>query len=138
MSQKPWYHEGLPFTCTQCGDCCSGAPGYVWVVQEEIDGLAAKLGHTSDEFERLFVRKVGIRRSLKEYPDGDCLLLDPDTRKCTAYEARPRQCKTWPFWDSNLKTPETWARTCEVCPGSGQGKIHKLEAIEANRTQVKV
>ncbi|MEZ6107194.1 MAG: YkgJ family cysteine cluster protein [Pirellulaceae bacterium] len=93
MSQKPWYHEGLPFTCTQCGDCCSGAPGYVWVVQEEIDGLAAKLGHTSDEFERLFVRKVGIRRSLKEYPDGDCLLLDPDTRKCTAYEARPASAR---------------------------------------------
>ena len=26
MSDLPWYHAGLKFTCTQCGDCCSGTP----------------------------------------------------------------------------------------------------------------
>lgn len=138
MSEKLWYHKGLKFTCTQCGDCCSGAPGFVWVVQEEIDGIAALMKLDSDEFERLYVRKVGIRRSLKEYPDGDCVLLDPETRKCSVYEARPRQCRTWPFWDSNLKSPEDWERTCEVCPGSGQGKLHSIQHIEATRKQVKV
>ena len=30
----PWYADGLPFTCTQCGDCCTGDPGYVWVTDE--------------------------------------------------------------------------------------------------------
>lgn len=138
MSEQPWYHKGLKFTCTQCGDCCSGAPGYVWVVNEEIDALAAQMQLTTDEFERLYVRRVGIRRSLKEYPDGDCILLDPQTRKCTVYEARPRQCRTWPFWDSNLRTPEDWQHACEVCPGSGKGKLHSIEHIEANRKQVKV
>jgi len=138
VSEKPWYHAGLKFTCSQCGDCCSGAPGYVWVNQDEIDGMGKILGLTSDEFERKFVRKVGIRRSLTEYPDGDCILLDPQTRKCTVYESRPRQCRTWPFWDSNLKTEADWQRTCEVCPGSGQGKLHSIEKIEASRKVFRV
>ena len=38
---EPWYAEGLKFQCTGCGDCCTGAPGYVWVNQAEIDALAA-------------------------------------------------------------------------------------------------
>jgi Fe-S-cluster containining protein len=45
------------------------------------------------------------------------------------YEQRPRQCKTWPFWDSNLRTPEKWKETCEVCPGSGRGKLISVDEI---------
>ena len=44
MPDLPWYHAGLKFTCTQCGDCCSGTPGYVWVTNEEIVALAAATG----------------------------------------------------------------------------------------------
>ena len=28
---SPWYAEGLKFTCSQCGNCCTGGPGYVWI-----------------------------------------------------------------------------------------------------------
>ena len=42
MSKKPWYADGLQFECTQCGDCCTGAPGYVWVNKSEIEALAAE------------------------------------------------------------------------------------------------
>jgi Fe-S-cluster containining protein len=66
------------------------------------------------------------------------VLLDRQTRKCTVYGARPRQCRTWPFWDSNLKTPEDWAHACEVCPGSGKGQLHELQQIEEQRLTVKV
>ena len=38
-----WYAGGLRFQCTQCGDCCSGAEGYVWVNQAEIDALAGAM-----------------------------------------------------------------------------------------------
>ena len=41
-AQQPWYAGGLRFTCTGCGDCCTGAPGYVWVNQQEIDALMAE------------------------------------------------------------------------------------------------
>ena len=40
----PWYSEGLTFTCSQCGDCCTGAPGAVWVTDEELVAIAAELG----------------------------------------------------------------------------------------------
>ena len=135
---EPWYAGGLRFTCTECGDCCTGAPGYVWVTQEEINALAARLEIPVLEFERRFVKTVGIRRTLKERKNYDCVLLDPETRKCTAYEARPRQCRTWPFWNSNLKSPEAWQQTCEVCPGSGQGKLYQLESIEQQAAVVRI
>ena len=128
--QEPWYADGLRFTCTGCGDCCTGGPGYVWVNQAEIDALAQRLELSVAEFERRYVRQIGVRRSLKELKNYDCVFLDAQTRKCTVYEQRPRQCRTWPFWDSNLASPEAWQHTCEVCPGSGQGKLYSIDVIE--------
>jgi Fe-S-cluster containining protein len=134
----PWYADGLRFTCTQCGDCCSGEPGYVWVDQSEIDAMASMMGIEAEEFEHRFVRRVGVDRSLVEYPDGDCILLDPETRRCTVYEARPIQCRTWPFWDSNLKRKKDWKETCEVCPGAGRGRLYSLKEIEVARSKKSV
>ena len=139
MSDQPWYHEGLRFECTGCGDCCSGGPGFVWVNNAEIAALAEFVGETDlDRFEQLYVRKIGIRKSLKEFPNYDCVFLDSETRRCTVYAARPRQCRTWPFWDSNLKSPDDWQHTCDVCPGSGKGKLYQIEQIEAQRKIVKI
>ena len=139
MTEKPWYHRGLKFTCTQCGDCCTGAPGFVWVNQEEIVALAQAAGIDDvDQFEKLYVRKVGMRRSLVEFPNGDCVFFDSDSRKCNVYSARPRQCRTWPFWDSNLKSEAAWQQTCEICPGSGKGKLYSIEQIEERRKVVSV
>lgn len=128
----PWYADGLRFTCTGCGDCCTGGPGYVWVNQAEINALATRLELPVAEFERRYVRQIGVRRSLKELKERnyDCVFLDAQTRKCTVYEQRPRQCRTWPFWDSNLASPDAWQHTCEVCPGSGHGKLYSIETIE--------
>jgi Fe-S-cluster containining protein len=136
--QLPWYHEGLQFECTQCGACCSGEPGYVWVDESEIDAMAEELGLDFDAFERKFVRSVGKAKSLIEYSDGDCILLDPKTRKCTVYGARPIQCRTWPFWSSNLSKRKDWKETCEVCPGAGTGQLYTLEQVEAERKQKSV
>ncbi len=136
--EKPWFEKGLRFECTQCGDCCTGAPGYVWVNREEIAALAANQGMSTIDFEKKFVRQVGIRKSLIEYDNGDCVFFDGNARKCTVYDARPRQCRTWPFWESNLATKEAWKRTCEVCPGSGQGTLHPVEQILHQISIVKV
>ena len=138
MPNHPWYKDGLRFNCTQCGDCCTGAPGYVWVNKEEIQALAEAMEMDVETFESEYVRKVGIRKSLREFPNGDCVLLDQKTRGCMAYGARPRQCRTWPFWDSNLKSEETWAETCEICPGSGKGKLYSIEQIEEQRKIMRI
>ena len=138
---KRWYGNGLRFKCTQCGNCCTGAPGYVWVNKEEIVALAAEIGEEDiDRFERKYVRQVGIRKSLKEdsRANWDCVFFDSDTRKCKVYNARPRQCRTWPFWDSNVRTEKDWERTCQICPGSGQGPLYSLDTIEENRGIIRV
>ena len=138
MSEDVWYTDGLKFACTQCGDCCTGAPGYVWVTQEEIANLAAQTAMEVALFEREYVRKVGIRKSLREFPNGDCVFFDGQVRTCRVYAARPRQCRTWPFWDSNLRTPTTWQQTAEVCPGCNRGRVHLVEEIERLRGVVRV
>lgn len=133
-----WMADGLRFTCTGCGDCCSGAEGYVWLNKQEIADMAAATELSVDEFEEQFVRDVGVRKSLTERDNGDCVLLDPDTRKCTVYAARPRQCRTWPFWDSTTKSAEAWAETCAECPGAGVGKLYSLEEIRESRAVIRV
>ena len=134
----PWYTDGLRFTCTGCGDCCTGAPGFVWVNQEEIAALAAKVGLSVDEFESRYVRRIGVRKSLYEHDNGDCVFFDNQTRKCRVYDTRPRQCRTWPFWDSNIRTRETWADTCQVCPGSGQGRLYQLAEIQVQASTIRI
>ncbi len=130
----PWYQEGLRFTCTQCGHCCTGQPGFVWVDESEIAAIAAYRGESLHETMDLHTRPIGLRRSLREKANLDCVFFDRQ-QGCTIYPVRPRQCRTWPFWDSNVATPEVWQHTCAVCPGAGQGELIPAEEI-TRRLQV--
>ncbi len=121
MSEEPWFKNGLRFECTQCGDCCTGAPGYVWVNREEIAALARRgrpVGRPTSR--QQYVRQVGIRKSLIEYANGDCVFFDSHARKCTVYDARPRQCRTWPFWQSNVASEEAWNRRARFAPAAAR------------------
>jgi len=138
MEKIPWFQEGLRFECTQCGNCCTGSPGYVWVNREEIQRLADCLGLSLSEFHRQYLRKVHGRESLIELPGGDCVFFDSETRRCRVYSERPRQCRSWPFWGSNLRSPQAWQSTCQVCPGSGQGELVPLEEIETRSRQIRI
>ena len=125
---EPWYQDGLRFRCTQCGDCCTGEPGFVWVNDAEIEAIAATIGEPAEQVRAVYTRTANGKRTLRERENGDCVLLGPD-RRCSVYEVRPRQCRTWPFWESNLATPADWEHTCRVCPGSGTGDLIPVEEI---------
>jgi Fe-S-cluster containining protein len=75
----PWYARGLDFTCTTCGNCCTGGPGFVWVTDEEIERMAGHLALAVPEFRRRYTRRVTGKVSLKEVrrPNGlhDCVFL---------------------------------------------------------------
>jgi Fe-S-cluster containining protein len=135
-AESPWYRDGLPFECTRCGACCTGAPGYVWVDADQIARLATFRGEPVDHFSRTYVRRVGNRHSLIEKPGGDCIFWDPSAG-CTVYPARPDQCRTWPFWPENLESPEAWNDVKKVCPGSGRGQLFSVEEIEEAASRVR-
>ncbi len=125
---EPWYEDGLRFRCTRCGHCCTGAPGYVWVNEEEIAAIAQFRHESAREVRDLHTRATPKGRSLRENENGDCVFFDRSAG-CTIYPVRPRQCRTWPFWESNVVTPEAWEKTCEICPGSGHGELISAEEI---------
>jgi Fe-S-cluster containining protein len=128
--KAPWYREGLRFSCTQCGHCCTGAPGYVWVTRAELADLAAFLGISEEVFARRYLRRVGRRYSLIEKAGGDCVFYDDG---CSVYPSRPRQCRTFPFWSENLKSRADWEWATAECPGVAQGRLYSLEEIRVIR-----
>lgn len=127
---EPWFQDGLPFTCTRCGACCTGEEGFVWVDEVEIDRLAGRLGLNTTEFSGQFLRRVGHGTSLREREDGACVFWSADVG-CTVYEDRPRQCRSWPFWNSNIRSEKTWNQTVQICPGAGNGRLFSVEEILA-------
>ncbi len=127
MSQ-PWYADGLRFACTQCGHCCTGEPGFVWVNDEEIRAIAEFRGEPVEEVVGLYTRREGLRRSLKEKANNECIFYDREAG-CTIYPVRPRQCRTWPFWECNTGSPLDWAAAAKECPGCNRGDLISAEEI---------
>lgn len=138
MSDEKWYKDGLRFKCTQCGNCCTGPEGYVWVNDEEIAQIATTIGKSIEETRSEHTRAVGRRVSLREFANGDCTFFDSETRRCKIYAARPRQCRTWPFWNSNIDHRESWQHVQQVCPGAGKGDFFSLEQIEAQAAVIRI
>lgn len=129
VSDQPWYSDGLQFSCTGCGQCCTGAPGFVWVTNSDVLRLAEDLSLTIDEFSRQYLRFARGRLSLIEKPNGDCVFWS-SSAGCEVYEARPDQCRSWPFWNANLETARRWGQVADACPGCNHGEHHDLVNIQ--------
>jgi uncharacterized protein len=128
-----WYQkEDLYFSCTQCGKCCTGSPGYVWVTEEEIEAISNRLNLTPKEVVIRYTRRVGHRLSLVERKsDYSCIFLKDN--QCSLYDARPLQCRTYPFWPSIMKSKESWEKEKEFCEGMREKKeAVSTETIEKN------
>ncbi|MFO7902454.1 MAG: YkgJ family cysteine cluster protein [Pirellulaceae bacterium] len=78
MTDNPWYKNGLRFSCTQCGQCCRGEPGFVWVKKDELPAMANHLNISVQRFLKRYCRQVMDRISLIEYANGDCVFFSPD------------------------------------------------------------
>jgi Fe-S-cluster containining protein len=108
-----------PKACEECGGkCCIGESGYIWVTPIEMQKIANFLNIPLVEFKQKFLIKVGYKFSIKEKllskDNYACLFFDEKTNKCTIYDVRPTQCRTFPFWDffkTNIKEVK------KECPG---------------------
>lgn len=145
MPVKPWYAAGLEFECTCCGECCTGAPGYVLYTEAEADAIAGALGITRSEFNNRYTQELrmeiaGRTRSLREVETEhghDCIFLDrasrPGKALCSIHAVRPTQCRTFPFWPEHLETPRAWQRLSRSCEGIGRGPRIPLTRITISR-----
>ena len=128
-----FYEKGLRFSCVEgCNYCCSCEPGYVFLSQEDLTRLCEYLQLTEEQCIATYCRTVRMGSfsmiSLLEKENFDCIFLTP--RGCSVYEARPLQCRTYPFWQHVMEDQESWDAESKSCPGIGRGRLYTKEEIE--------
>ncbi|NGX28370.1 MAG: hypothetical protein K940chlam1_00549 [Candidatus Anoxychlamydiales bacterium] len=129
-----WYKDGLRFKClNNCSNCCTGAPGFVYLTDGEIENISNFFKISKKSFLTKYTRQVRNGISLKEnYKNFDCCFLKD--KKCLIYTQRPKQCKTFPWWKNNLKTTQAWQNSKKDCPGLDHvdGKLYSFQEIQKN------
>ncbi len=106
-----------PGACASCeGNCCIGESGYVWVNPDELKAIADFLQLNEEEFVQKHIRKVRFKRSLKEIKLDEtnylCEFFDLASKRCTIYEVRPSQCRTFPFWEHFINNRREVEKEC--------------------------
>jgi Fe-S-cluster containining protein len=94
--------------CKRCGNCCR-VPGYVYLLRDEPDRIAAYLGLSIYDFTGRYARLVNERSalSLKDKADGSCIFLDETG--CRIQSVKPSQCSAFPHgWRF-----EGWREVCK-------------------------
>lgn len=134
MCEK-FYKDGLHFECQRCSYCCGHSPGFVYLSLKDLDLLCSHFQMERADFIEKYCRWVNYYGgttvlSLQEKKNYDCILWGEG---CTCYEARPVQCRTYPFWSWMIKDKEMWDECAQDCPGMNKGRIWTYEEIELNR-----
>ena len=138
MNDRPFYAEGLKFACTRCSSCCRHESGFVYLSENDLSRLANKFGMDYTAFVETWCRWIPFTRgrerlSLKEKSNFDCIFWNAG---CMVYNARPLQCRSFPFWDHVLCSPQTWEAAGKDCPGINNGLLHGREEIEGFISQM--
>lgn len=128
---KTWWEKGIQFECQGSGKCCTshGEFGFVFLTRKDRARFAKHLGISTIAFTRKYCDKMGEAFHLKEDPKNpDCMFLK--NKRCSVYEARPTQCRTWPFWPEVMPAKAWKKEVVSFCPGVGKGKIWSVEEIK--------
>ena len=84
--------------CNYCpGYCCYRLPGAtLYLDNEDINRLARYLSISDGEVRHRFLEN---KNTFKTREDGSCILLANGRlcKRCTIHEARPRQCRDFPY-----------------------------------------
>ncbi|MCR5079837.1 MAG: YkgJ family cysteine cluster protein [Treponema sp.] len=123
--------NGLKFKCQRCSACCGKSPGFVFLSKKDLEKLCDFFSMKPAEFVEKYCRWTVYYEgktvlALFEQKNYDCVLWN---NGCSAYEARPVQCRTYPFWDWMIKSEEMWNECAADCPGMNQGPLHSAEEI---------
>jgi len=131
MGDQPFYAAGLRFSCERCSSCCRHESGFVYLSENDLSRLAHEFKMEYTAFIQTWCRWVpfdrGKRLSLKEKSNFDCIFWNAG---CTVYDARPLQCRSFPFWDNIVCSPKAWETAGQDCPGINKGELRTREEIE--------
>jgi len=133
MVDRPFYAEGLKFSCTRCSSCCRHESGFVYLSENDLSRLANEFKLDYTAFVETWCRWIPFtpgteRLSLKEKSNFDCIFWN---NSCGVYNARPLQCRSFPFWgDHVLCSQKAWEAAGRDCPGINNGELHSREEIE--------
>ncbi|QTQ13970.1 YkgJ family cysteine cluster protein [Treponema parvum] len=135
MENKKFYCDGLQFSCQRCSFCCGHSPGFVYLSYKDLMSLCNFFKLSVTDFVKQKCRWADYYHgdkvlSLLEKENYDCVLWD---KGCTAYEARPVQCSTYPFWSWMIHDRKTWDECAKDCPGMNKGALRTIEEIERNK-----
>lgn len=136
ITGKEWWQKGVQFSCTGSGKCCTshGEYGYVYLNLEDRQRFAKYFKMRTSDFTKKYCSKTGGIWHLNENKNNpDCMYLKG--RSCGVYEARPTQCRTWPFWPEVMNA-KTWKDEVKsFCPGVGKGRVVSGKEIEEQLRQ---
>lgn len=132
-----FYENGLKFECQRCSFCCGHSPGFVYLSRKDLDLLIEHFKISVKEFVEKYCRFVDYYYgetvlALKEQKNYDCILWN---NGCSAYESRPVQCRTYPFWSWMIKDEKMWNECAKECPGMNKGKLWQKSVIEEQKNQ---
>ena len=121
--------KGLRFSCIDgCSRCCRG-DGYVWVSENEIAEIAALLKVDRELFKREYTVRRNDKHILKDRRNiTECIFLTEEG-KCSVYDARPIQCRIYPFWPRIILDKELFNYEYLQCPGLGEGDFVPRDRI---------
>ena len=145
--------NGIEFSCQKCGACCLGfKEGEVYLYKDDIARLAKLLNLTSKaslrDFAKEYLKVVNdsffwkepgaVRAKTYRYKtlgfkftgdDEHCHFLKDN--KCTIHEARPFQCRCFPFWQMLVSNKKNFVDYSKKCPGLKvlKGKHYTREEI---------
>ncbi|HEX9940982.1 MAG TPA: YkgJ family cysteine cluster protein [Thermoanaerobaculia bacterium] len=89
------------YNCDRCPSYCCSYPR-IPIQDSDVRRLARHLGLPPETVARKFTKKgkepgeVVLRHKPDRIYGTTCKFLDPETRRCTVYEARPAICRTYP------------------------------------------
>jgi Fe-S-cluster containining protein len=127
---KSFWSEGIQFQCQGSGKCCVSHGGYgsVFLTLKDRERLAQLKGMKLTQFTAEYCELKDEVWRLKDGATDDCVFLE--NKRCGVYDARPTQCRTWPFWPEVLNA-RTWTNEVQTfCPGVGKGRTWTRAEIE--------
>ena len=128
---KEIFKEGINFKCQGSANCCvsRGNYGYVYLSKKDLIRISKYFKISVNNFKKNYCEYSNGYLHLKEiHSNGNCQFLD--NKRCSIYNDRPTQCRTWPFWNENMNIKKWNKELLNFCPGIGKGKIISFSMIQ--------